>query len=241
MASPDGGNRRARTSRRAARKATRRGASAAPKEGRRKQPGKTAAVFLDRDGTLIEEVGYVNHPDRARLFPWAARAVRKLNRAGLTVVVVTNQSGVARGYFSEALVRRVHRDIAREFRKAGARVAAFYYCPHHPASRIRKYRRDCRCRKPETGMIEAAAKKFGINVSDSYVVGDSYRDMQTGFNAGARTVMVLTGYGLGEYTYLRRTWPRRPDNVVRDLRDAVEIILKNRRAGRRRPAALPSK
>lgn len=191
---------------------------------RRRPPGRPA-VFLDRDGTICEEVGYVNHLERLRLYPWTAKAIRKLNDAELPVIVVTNQSGVGRGYFREALVRQVHENIARELAAAGARVEAFYYCPHHPNAPVEAYRVECNCRKPATGLVEKAARRFRIDVKSSHVVGDSYRDMRLGFNAGARTILVLTGYGRGEYEHQSRTWPRQPDLVVETLLEAVEKIL----------------
>jgi D-glycero-D-manno-heptose 1,7-bisphosphate phosphatase len=195
------------------------------------RPASRPAVFLDRDGTVCEEVGYVNHPDRVRLFPWTARAIRKLNRAGLPVILVTNQSGVGRGYFAERLVTKVHRKIARELAAHDACLDAIYYCPHHPEARLKEYRKKCRCRKPATGMLEAAARRFGLDLESSYVVGDTYRDMQTGFNAGARTLMVLSGYGRGQYEYQRGEWRRQPDLVVENLLGAANMIL--RMAGRR--------
>ena len=182
-------------------------------------------VFLDRDGTMSEEVGYVNHIDRLRLFPWTAPAVRKLNEAGLAVVVVTNQSGVGQGYFPEELVREVHERIRKELASEGARVDAFYYCPHHPNARLAAYRQACRCRKPDTGMIEQAAADLGLDLRSAYVVGDSTRDIEMGFRAGARTVLVLTGYGKGNYEYHRAGWLRPPDLVVENLREAVKKIL----------------
>ncbi len=190
--------------------------------------GLRPAVFLDRDGTLVEEVGYMNHLDRARLYPWAARAIRELNRAGLLVFVTTNQSGVGRGYFTEALVRQVHRKIARELVARQAHVDGFYFCPHHPQATVKAYRKNCRCRKPSIGMLEDAARRFRVDLESSYVVGDSYRDMQLGFNAGARTVMVLTGYGLGEYEHHRKRWVRKPDLIVENLWEGVKKILAGR-------------
>lgn len=208
--------------------------------GKPKQANPRAAVFLDRDGTITEEVGYVNHLARVQLFPWAAEAIRRLNEAGFRVIAVTNQSGVGRGYFSEKLVRRVHRTIARELARRGARIDAFYYCPHHPTAVVKRYRVHCRCRKPATGMIEEGARKFHVEPRLSYMVGDSYRDVQTGFNAGARTILVLTGYGRGEYEHHRRRWPRRPDRIAENLLDAVEQILaEQKRAGGRRPPRRP--
>lgn len=189
-------------------------------------------AFLDRDGTLIEEVGYVNHLERVLLFPWSAEAIRKLNEASVPVIVVTNQSGVARGYFTEELVRQTHEKIARQLAEQNARVDAFYYCPHHPNAPIEAYRHDCRCRKPETGMLERGAKEFGIDLGHAYVVGDTYRDMQLGFNAGARTILLLTGYGRGEYESRSVQWPRYPDLIAENLLVAVEKILAELSQGR---------
>ncbi len=199
-----------------------------PEESARRKSadsGRRPAVFLDRDGTLIEEVGYVNHLDRVRVYPWAAEAVHKLNQAGLLVVVLTNQSGVARGYFTEELVEQVHQKIARELAARNARVDAFYYCPHHPNAPIERYRRDCRCRKPSTGLLEESARRFAIDLQSSFVVGDSYRDMQLGFNAGARTILVMSGYGRGEYEHQRANWLRNPDGIAENLLEAVDRIL----------------
>ena len=190
-------------------------------------PGQSA-VFLVRDGTISEEVGSVNHLNRLRLFPWAAESIRKLNQAGLAVIVVTNQSGVGHGYFSEELVQQVHQVIAREFAAQGARIDAFYYCPHHPDARLDSYRKDCRCRKPAAGMVEDAAQQFGIDPRRSYVVGDSTPDMELGFHAGARTILVMSGYGRGNYEYQRHRWPRMPDLLAENLLEAAEKILTER-------------
>jgi D-glycero-D-manno-heptose 1,7-bisphosphate phosphatase len=132
---------------------------------------------------------------------------------------------VARGYFSEELVREVHQKMARELAAHGAKVDAIYYCPHHPTGQLQAYRIDCRCRKPLTGMLEEAAQRFHIDLGSSYVVGDGYRDMQLGFNAGAHTILVMTGYGRGEYEHQRQRWPRQPDWVAENLLEAVDIIL----------------
>lgn len=183
------------------------------------------AVFLDRDGTISEEVGYINHIERLRLYPWAAEAILKLNRAGWPVIVITNQSGVARGYFTEKLIQEVHERIASELAARGAKVDAFYYCPHHPTGQVQVYRLDCRCRKPLTGMVEEAAQRFHIDLTASYIVGDTYRDMQLGFSAGLRTILLLTGYGRGEYEHQRHRWPRMPDGIAENLLEAVEIVL----------------
>lgn len=187
---------------------------------------RTAAIFLDRDGTLTEEVGYINHISRARLFPWTAHAIRMLKSTGLPVIVVTNQSGVGRGYFTEELVNQVHQKIQNELAAVGTSVDAYFYCPHHPSATLQHYRQECRCRKPSTGMAEEAAERFGIDLKASYVVGDTYRDMQMGFNIGARTILLMTGYGRGEYEHHRSQWPRMPNLTAVNLQAASEIIVR---------------
>lgn len=152
------------------------------------------AVFLDRDGTLIEEVGYLNRLDRVKLFPWTIDAVRALNQAGLLVIVVTNQAGVAQGYFDEAFVRETHRSIEERLRAGRAHVDAYYYCPHHPQASLETYRVSCDCRKPLTGMIRQAASDLGADAAASFVVGDRWRDVALAHAAGARSVLVRSGY-----------------------------------------------
>jgi len=183
------------------------------------------AVFLDRDGTVSEEVGYVNHVDRFKVYPWTADAIRRLNDAGTPVFLVTNQSGVARGYFPEDLVKEVHRRLNEALAPSGAFLNGTYYCPHHPEGRKAAYRMFCDCRKPAPGMLLRASRDHGIDLTRSYMIGDRYLDLETGFRVGARGVLVLSGYGKGEYEYLRDQWPRPPDHVARDLADAVEYVL----------------
>lgn len=182
-------------------------------------------VFIDRDGTISEEVGYVNHLSRYQVYPWTAEAVRNFNEAGLKAIVVTNQAGVARGYFTEELVKQVHEKLVAEMKLAGARFDAIYYCPHHPSVGEPPYRQSCNCRKPKIGMLERAAAEFGIEVSQSFVIGDRYGDIELAQNAGARSIFVLSGYGLGEYEYQRQNWKRRPDWVARDLLEASQVVL----------------
>ena len=182
-------------------------------------------VFIDRDGTISEEVGYVNHLSRYQVYPWTAEAIRNLNEAGLKVFVVTNQAGVARGYFKEELVKQVHVKLVAEMTRAGASFDAIYYCPHHPSVGEAPYRQTCNCRKPKTGMLERAAAEFGIEVTHSFVIGDRYGDIELAHNAGARSIFVLSGYGLGEYEYQRQNWKRQPDWVARDLLEASQVVL----------------
>jgi D-glycero-D-manno-heptose 1,7-bisphosphate phosphatase len=182
-------------------------------------------VFIDRDGTISEEVGYVNHLSRYQVYPWTAEAVRKLNEAGLKVIVVTNQAGVARGYFKEELVTQVHEKLVAEMTQAGARFDAIYYCPHHPSVGEAPYRQSCTCRKPKTGMLERAAAEFGIDVTQSFVIGDRYGDIELAHNAGARSIFVLSGYGLGEYEYQRHGWKHQPEWIAKDLLEASRLVL----------------
>ena len=199
----------------------------APADGRPSADGERRAVFFDRDGTLNEEVGYVNHPLRFQLYPFASQAVREVNQAGLLAIVVTNQSGVARGLFAESLVKKVHRQLSQTIQAAGGRLDRILYCPHHPQARLKQYRVDCSCRKPAVGMLENAAAQFGINLTKSFVVGDRYVDVHTAHRAGARGVLVLTGYGLGEWEYQRAAWQQAPDHVAENAYEAVRWILRN--------------
>ena len=153
------------------------------------------AVFLDRDGTLLEEAGYVDRLERLVLFPFSVDAVRLLNRSDLAVVVVTNQSGVGRGIYDEDFVHRAHRLIAERMAAGGARIDGFYYCPHHPAAEIQQYRVDCDCRKPLPGMLRRAAAELSIDLSRSFTVGDKWSDVELARRVGARGILVRTGYG----------------------------------------------
>jgi D-glycero-D-manno-heptose 1,7-bisphosphate phosphatase len=160
----------------------------------------------------------LNHVERFRMFPFAGAAIRRLNEAGLAVIIVTNQSGVARGYFPESLVQQVNERMQRELAAAGARVDAVYYCPHGSADA-------CDCRKPRTGMIERAAREHHLDVQQSHMVGDRYGDMELAFRAGCKAIFVRSGYGLGEQAWHAKDWPRQPDVIVETLQQAVDWIL----------------
>lgn len=180
------------------------------------------AVFLDRDGTIAEEMGYLNHLSRFQVYPFSARTIRRLNGAGMPVVVVTNQSGVGRGFFPEELVHRIHERLIAELAGGGARVDAIYYCPHSSSD-------DCACRKPRPGMLVRAAREHRLAVRGSWVVGDRYTDMEMAHSVGCRSILVLSGYGRGEYEWHRKNWKRQPGHVAENLEAAVEIILKESR------------
>ncbi len=185
------------------------------------------AVFLDRDGTLMEDVGYLNRLEQVRLFPWTIDAVRLLNRAGFRAIVVTNQSGVAQGYFSEAFVAQTHGELAARFAAGGARIDRFYYCPHHPRGEVEAYRAECACRKPKPGMIRFAEQELGINPARSFVVGDRWIDVAMGREAGARTVLVRTGYGSAEE--MHQPAGLTVDFVADTLMDATTWMLQQER------------
>jgi D-glycero-D-manno-heptose 1,7-bisphosphate phosphatase len=180
---------------------------------------------MDRDGTLSHEVGYVNHPDRFRPYPWAIDAIRAVNRAGWAAVVVTNQAGVARGYFPESVFEAVKARLFAAVAAGDARLDGFYACLHHPSVGKAPYRRDCDCRKPRPGLLRAAEADLGIDLERSWVVGDRHSDLQLAWSVGARGALVKTGYGLGELSYLAPDWPRPPDLVAEHLLEAVERIL----------------
>jgi D-glycero-D-manno-heptose 1,7-bisphosphate phosphatase len=185
----------------------------------------SAAVFLDRDGTISGEVGYVNHPSRLRLLPRAGEAVRRLNDAAVPAVLVTNQSGIARGYFSAEVLELVNASLVEQLDAEGARLSGLYVCRHHPREGEPPYCQDCECRKPKPGMLLRAASDLGLDLTRSWTVGDKPSDILAGHRAGTRTILVLTGYGLGEWEYRRARFPVQPDHVADDLFDAVRLIL----------------
>jgi D-glycero-D-manno-heptose 1,7-bisphosphate phosphatase len=176
------------------------------------------AIFLDRDGTLNESVGYVNHPSRFRLFPFAVDAIRTIRDEGYLAILVTNQSGIGRGLFSEEMLGEVHGALARTLADGGTALDAIYYCPHRPQD-------GCECRKPRSGLLRRAADEWKIDLSRSWMVGDSYSDLEAAFGAGARGALVATGYGEGNWEYERKTWPRPPDVYAPDLHSALCTIL----------------
>jgi D-glycero-D-manno-heptose 1,7-bisphosphate phosphatase len=181
------------------------------------------AVFLDRDGTLVEEGGYIDRVERLVFFPYSVDAIRLLNRGGHVVVMVTNQSGVARGIFAESFVAEAHEYITERLAAGGARIDAFYYCPHHAEGIVGPYRRACDCRKPGSGMLTRAAADLGITLERSFVVGDRWNDLEAGQTVGAQGLLVRTGYGR-----IDETSPKpgvRPAAVVDNLIAAASWIL----------------
>jgi D-glycero-D-manno-heptose 1,7-bisphosphate phosphatase len=181
------------------------------------------AVFLDRDGTINEDVGYLSAVSQLTLYPFAVDAVRLLNRAGYVVPMVTNQGGIGMGAIAPAFVGELHAEIDRRLAAGGARVDGWYSCPHHPDAVIEAYREECTCRKPATGMADAAIRDLGIDPARSWMVGDKWIDVQLGHNIGARSILVRTGWG-------RRMEAARPpgqpvEAIVDDLAAAVAFLL----------------
>jgi D-glycero-D-manno-heptose 1,7-bisphosphate phosphatase len=186
---------------------------------------KRPALFMDRDGTISEEVGYVNHPSRFRVFPYTADAIKLLNENGWLAIVVTNQAGVARGYFAEDVILQVHDRLRGDLENASAKLDAIYYCAHHPSVGEPPYRLDCDCRKPKTGLIDRAAADFEIDRERSWMVGDRYGDLELARNAGLHSALVLSGYGRGEWEYQRGSWKLEPEVVADNLLEAVKKII----------------
>lgn len=184
---------------------------------------KVSAVFLDRDGTINEEVGYLSRLEDLRIFPFCYEAVGMINRAGMRAVVITNQSGVARGFFDEKFLEIVHSRINKMFKEKGAYIDRFYYCPHHPTEGNGIYTRQCDCRKPDTGMFRKAAAELNIDLSSSYMVGDNSKDIEAAHNAGVKGILVRTGYGKNVDI------PERAVYTASDILDAVKWILKEQK------------
>ncbi len=185
------------------------------------------AVFLDRDGTINEQMGYINHLCRFKLLAGAAEAIKLLNDAEIPVVVISNQSGLARGYFPEELLVAVHEKMDRLLAEKGAHVDGIYYCPHHPEAKEARFRETCNCRKPKPGLVLQAADEMNLDPEKSFVVGDRWSDIKTAANCGAKSILVRTGYGRGDEQYIGPHQEIQPDYKAEDLLEAVKWILKS--------------
>jgi D-glycero-D-manno-heptose 1,7-bisphosphate phosphatase len=181
------------------------------------------AVFLDRDGTINEDVGYLSALSHLTLYPWAIDAIRLLNRAGYLVVIVTNQGGIARGVIAADFVPALHREIDRRIVAAGARVDGWYYCPHHPEALIADLRAECECRKPAPGMARRAARDLGVDLPRSWMIGDKWGDIQFGQAVSARSILVRTGWGQLEEEV--RPAGQSVEAICDTLADAVSYLL----------------
>ncbi len=182
------------------------------------------AIFLDRDGTINEEMGYINHISRFKIFDFIPESIRIFKNLGFKIIIVTNQSGIARGYFSESLLHEIHNKLRKQMENENAPIDDIFFCPHHPTEGNLPYRRECNCRKPKPGMILQAVEKWKLDLSRSFLVGDRYKDVVFAKNLGIGAAMVLTGYGLGEYTDQKEKWTYAPDFVGENLLDvAIQI------------------
>ncbi len=180
------------------------------------------AAFIDRDGTINVDVDFLSKPEQLQLIPRSAEAIRLLNELNIPVIVITNQSGIARGIFREDDLHGIHRELDKQLQFAGAKIDGYYYCPHHPNDGVAPYVTDCECRKPKPGMLKQAQKKFTIDLTKSFLVGDKAIDIRTGKSVGAISIQVSTGYGTAE----SQLCSRERDYYAADLYEAVEYIAK---------------
>jgi D-glycero-D-manno-heptose 1,7-bisphosphate phosphatase len=182
---------------------------------------KRPAIFLDRDGVIIEEVNYLSHPDQVKLIPGAAKAIQTLNTLGIPVIIVSNQAGVAKGYFPITQIPLVHARLNHLLAQENAHADAIYYCPHHPEGSVPEYAITCKCRKPSPGMLLEAEKNHQLDLSDSWIIGDKASDVEAGINAECKTILVKTGYGDNI------TSESLPSSTIikTDLLEAVNFIL----------------
>ena len=181
------------------------------------------AIFLDRDGTLNVDVGYLHRMEQLELFPWTGDALRLLKRAGYALVIVTNQAGIAHGHIRPGFVEEAHAEMRRRLQQSGADLDALCYCPHHPRGSVKGLDIECRCRKPLPGMIEDATRDLGLDPARSWVVGDKWLDVNLGHAVGAKSILVRTGWGAEQEA--RRPEGQRVEAVCDNLIAAVSVIL----------------
>jgi len=183
------------------------------------------AVFLDRDGTLnIDINGYIRTPDEFELFPFAGKSVKLLNDLGYKVIVVTNQSGVARGYYTQDDVNAIHDKMYKNLAKDGAKIDKLYYSPYHIEGKVEPFNINSECRKPSLGMFKKAVEDFKLRPEHSWMIGDRYTDIAFGSKAGMKTILLLCGLGKKEFMEDRDNWTVMPDYIVEDLWAAVQLI-----------------
>jgi D-glycero-D-manno-heptose 1,7-bisphosphate phosphatase len=192
-------------------------------------PVKRPAIFMDRDGTINEQMGYINHLSRFVLLPGVQNAIRLLNENDFLAIIVSNQSGVARGYFPMDLVTSVHDYLRKSLEKRGARIDGIFFCPHYPTGPLPEYCHDCDCRKPKTGLIDQAREAFDIDMEGSYMVGDRHTDLEFAERSGLKGILVKTGYGLGEIEFILPESSLKPVYIAEDLLDAVRWILSRKK------------
>lgn len=179
------------------------------------------AVFLDRDGTIIEDVGYMNSPEQIQFIPGSIEAIKKLKEAGYKVVVITNQAGIARGLITEDMLQTIDKVLHKWILNGGTHLDGIYYCPHHPEHGVYPYKQVCECRKPHPGLIRKAQKDLNIDLSQSFMIGDKATDVEAGKRAGTKTIFVMTGRGKNE----KEKIVEKPDHIAENLNQAVNWIL----------------
>lgn len=175
---------------------------------------KKPAIFLDRDGVLTEENSYVTSQKDLHIFSYTKDCIQEIHKRGYYAIVITNQSGIARGLFSEEQLQEMNQYLIEK-----TTVDAIYYCPHHPEGKIRKYRQICHCRKPQIGMFEKACREFEIDLKRSYMIGDRAGDILAGQNINLQTILVESGYGTTRLEELVK-----PDYIVSDLREVITLL-----------------
>ncbi|RMD87679.1 MAG: HAD family hydrolase [Calditrichaeota bacterium] len=183
------------------------------------------AVFLDRDGTIIEEMGYINHFSRIRILPGVVEAIQLFKEADYKIVVITNQAGVARGYFTEQRLKEMHAYMLELFKERKAEIDRLYYCPHHPEGKVKAYAKTCSCRKPNTGMIDQAVSDLNIDLQQSYIIGDRETDIQLAVRLKMKGIFLLTGYGVGDYVSDPAVVKAEQCLVFNDLLQAAQTIV----------------
>ena len=185
------------------------------------------AVFLDRDGVITKEPPHYAHRiDQLELIPKSAEAIKGLNESGFKIIVISNQSGVARGYYQEKDLKIYNNEMKRQLEEKGAHIDAIYYCPHHPEATIKEYRIDCDCRKPKPGMLKRAEKDLDLDLKCSFLIGDKVSDIEAGYRAGYKTILVLTGQDNGELKKISKM-DIKPNYISKDLYTAIQIINRN--------------
>ncbi|MGM0426253.1 MAG: D-glycero-alpha-D-manno-heptose-1,7-bisphosphate 7-phosphatase [Thermodesulfobacteriota bacterium] len=190
---------------------------------------KQPAVFLDRDGTVNEQMGYINHISRFHLLPGVSEAIRRLNEHRYLVILVSNQSGVARGYFPIELVHEVHAQLKTLLRAHDARLDEIFFCPHYATGKIPEYSKSCNCRKPGPGMVRKAVNRFEIDMKNSYMIGDRHTDIEMAERCELKGILVKTGYGLGDLKYVLPQKDLKPAYIATDLLDAARWIIRSGR------------
>ncbi len=183
-------------------------------------------IFLDRDGTISEEIDYIDNVEKFSLYSFSPKAIKKLNDLGIKVIIVTNQAGIAKGLYTEKTLHSIHKKMIEQLEKEGAHIDDIYYCPHHSDGKIDAYSIDCECRKPKSGMILQASKKFNFNLKHSFAVGDKIRDIKAGSRLGTRSILVLTGHGKDSLKKINKNKSEKPEFIAENLLEASEIICR---------------